>query len=61
MMGHSDKVICTAAKGERLAGVVLHVFANGRLLVDVGTGKRNRHGDPDRDVRVFDAELVQRP
>ena len=52
-----DRVTCYA-DGKRLSGVVLHVFRNGRVLVDVGTGKSNKHGDPDRDARVF--EKVER-
>jgi len=57
---HGDRVVCIAAAGERLPGVVLHVFRDGRLLVDVGTGKRNKQGEPDRDVRAFDAEMVKK-
>lgn len=59
-------VVCTEAKpfdanGERLPGIVLRMFSNGRILVDVGTGKRNKHGDLDRDARVFDPEKVACP
>lgn len=57
---HGDLVVCTAAKGERLVGVVLQVFLDGHILVDVGTGKRNRRGYPDRDVRAFAAGKVER-
>ena len=57
---HGDLVVCTDIKGGRWNGTVLRVFADGSILVDAGTGKRNRRGYPDRDVRAFDAKQVER-
>jgi len=50
-----DRVICTDAEGKRLAGVVLHVFRNGSVLVDVGR-RGTREWLPD--ARMFDAGKV---
>ena len=56
-----DRVICTNNYGGRWHGSVLRVFRNGRVLADVGTGKRLRPGGRiDRDVRAFDADKVER-
>jgi len=54
---HGDLVICTDAKGERLSGIVLHVFRAGQLLVDVGK-RGTREWLPD--ARLFDADKVKR-
>ena len=57
-----DKVVCTESKpfdaiGDRLNGIILHVFRNGWVLADVGTPGRGRF---NHDARVFDAEMVKR-
>lgn len=53
-MKRGDKV-ATDGHG---AGVVMRVFSNGRVLVDVGTGKINHHGEPNRDAKAFEAKQV---
>jgi len=57
-----DRVVCIIdepfnAAGRHLAGVVLCIFRNGRVLVEVGKPGSKRF---DHDARMFDADKVKR-
>lgn len=56
-LSYGEDVICTAPNGGRLAGSVLHIFENGRVLVELGRPGAEHYL---RDVRAFDANKVAR-